>query len=87
MQILDIRVGGKYRAMLSFLIKDTLKKPLTIEQKTHNKELAFFRIRVENKIREIKTFKIILDVYRNFQRNYHMRFNGIDGLVNLKCGF
>ena len=63
------------------------KKPFTPEQKQHNRELASFRMGVENKMREIKIFKIISDVYRNFQRKYHMRFNTIAGLVNLKCGF
>ncbi len=28
------------------------KKPLTLEQKDHNRQLASFRMRVENKIRE-----------------------------------
>ena len=63
------------------------KKPLTLEQKGLNRQLASFRMRVENKFREIKIFKILSDVYRNFQRKYHMRFNIIAGLVNLKCGF
>jgi len=51
------------------------KKPLTEEQKEHNRKLASFRMRVENKIREIKIFKIISNVYRNFQKKYNMRFN------------
>jgi hypothetical protein len=63
------------------------KKPLTPEQKKHNRELASFRMRVENKFRELKIFKILSDVYRNFQKKIHMRFNIIAGLVNLKCGF
>jgi len=63
------------------------KRPLTSEQKIHNKELASFRMRVENKFRELKIFKILSDVYLNFQKKNHLRFNIIDGLVNLKCGF
>ena len=42
------------------------KKPLTPEQKKHNRELASFRMPVENKFRELKIFKILSDVYRNF---------------------
>lgn len=42
------------------------KKPLTTE---HNRRLATFRMRVENKIREIKIFKIMSHIYRNFQKN------------------
>ncbi len=63
------------------------KKPLTEEQKEHNRELASFRMRVENKIRELKIFKILSHVYRNFQKKYNMRFNIIAGLVNLRHGF
>ncbi|WP_224721409.1 transposase [Candidatus Wolbachia massiliensis] len=50
------------------------KKLLTEEQKEHNRELASFRMRVENKIRELKIFKILSYVYRNFQKKYNMRF-------------
>ncbi|QOD38184.1 transposase family protein [Candidatus Wolbachia massiliensis] len=63
------------------------KKLLTEEQKEHNRELASFRMRVENKIRELKIFKILSYVYRNFQKKYNMRFNIIAGLVNLRHGF
>lgn len=62
-------------------------KPLTEEQKKHNKQLSSIRIRVENKIREIKTFKIMAEVYRNFQRKHNLRFNIIAGVVNLKHAF
>ncbi|UPA55589.1 transposase [Wolbachia pipientis] len=60
------------------------KKPLTPE---HNRRLASFRMRVENKIREIKIFKIMSNVYRNFQKKYNLRFNIIAGIVNLKHAF
>nr|WP_265040004.1 transposase [Wolbachia endosymbiont (group A) of Trypoxylon clavicerum] len=63
------------------------KKPLTPEQKEHNRRLASFRMRVENKIREIKIFKIMSNVYRNFQKKYNLRFNIIVGIVNLKHAF
>ncbi|WP_265040152.1 transposase [Wolbachia endosymbiont (group A) of Trypoxylon clavicerum] len=63
------------------------KKPLTPEQKEHNRRLASFRMRVKNKIREIKIFKIMSNVYRNFQKKYNLRFNIIAGIVNLKHTF
>lgn len=63
------------------------KKPLTEEQKEYNRKLASFRMKVENKIRELKIFKILSHVYRNFQKKYNMRFNIIAGIVNLKHGF
>ncbi|QOD38656.1 hypothetical protein ID128_02170 [Candidatus Wolbachia massiliensis] len=49
--------------------------------------MASFRMRVENKIRELKIFKILSYVYRNFQKKYNMRFNITAGLVNLRHGF
>ena len=61
--------------------------PLTYEQKKHNKSLSSVRIRVENKIREIKTFKIMAETYRNFQIKHNLRFNIIAGIVNLKHAF
>jgi hypothetical protein len=59
-------------------------RPLTAEQKLHNKRLSSFRVRVEHKIRQLKVFKILGDVYRNFQRKHNMRLNIIAGIVNLK---
>ena len=63
------------------------KHPLTPEQKKHNKSLASFRTKVEHKFRELKIFKILRDVYRNFQKKHNMRFNIIAGIVSLKYGF
>lgn len=60
---------------------------LTKEQKQHNNLLSSNRIKVENKIREVKIFRIIKDTYRNFQKKYNMRFNIIAGIVNLKNGY
>jgi len=67
--------------------KGTKKKPLTKEQKAHNKALAQLRIKIENKIGEMKVFKMLSERYRNFQKKLHMRFNIIAGLVNMKHGF
>ncbi len=63
------------------------KKPLTEGQKEHNRKLASFSIWVENKICKIKVFKIMSNVYRNFQKKYNMRLNIIAGIVNLRHGF
>lgn len=54
------------------------------EQKEHNRKLASFRMRVENKIKEMKIFKIMSNIYHNFQKKYNMRFNIIAGIVNMK---
>jgi hypothetical protein len=67
--------------------KGTKKKPLTPEQKSHNKALAQLRIRIEHKIGELKVFNILSERYRNFQKKFHMRLNILAGLVNMKHGF
>lgn len=56
---------------------------MTIEQKQHNRQLASFRMKIENKICEIKIFRIIAETYRNFQLKHNLRFNIIAGIVNL----
>lgn len=67
--------------------KASKRKALTKEQKKHNHDLASFRARIENKIRDLKVFKILSYVYRNFQKKHNMRLNIIAGIVNLKYGF
>jgi transposase len=67
--------------------KGTKTSPLTKEQKAHNKALAQLRIRIENKIAELKVFKMLSERYRNFQKKMNLRFNIIAGLVNMKHGF
>jgi hypothetical protein len=67
--------------------KGTRKKPLTGGQKDHNKALAQLRIKIENKIGEMKVFQILSQRYRNFQKKLHLRLNVIAGLVNMKHGF
>ncbi len=56
-------------------------------QKAFNTALSRVRVKVENKIREIKIFKILSDVYRNSRQSYHPKIVIIAGLVNLKSGF
>jgi hypothetical protein len=64
-----------------------IKSGLTEEEKIYNNNLSSRRIKVENKIREIKIFKILSDTYRNFTKKHDLRFNIIAGLVNYKNGF
>ncbi len=68
-------------------IKKKRGMALSDEDKRHNQRLASVRVVVEHVIRRLKVFKILGNVYRNFQRKYHMRFNIIAGLVNMKAGF
>jgi len=67
--------------------KRSKKRPLTKEEREHNKKLSSVRVKIEHKIREIKVFKIMGEVYRNFQKKYNLRFNIIAGIVNLKHAF
>ncbi len=67
--------------------KKSKKKPLTKDQKEHNRNLASLRVRVEHKIREIKIFRIMSEVYRNFQKKHNLRFNIIAGIVNFNNAF
>jgi len=67
------------------------KKPkngaLTKQQKQENKEHSKIRIAVEHKFAEIKRFRILGDVYRNFRKKHNLRFNIIAGIINLQAGF
>jgi hypothetical protein len=67
--------------------KRSKKKTLTKQEQEHNRKLASSRVKIEHKIRQIKLFKIMSEVYRNFQRKYNLRFNIIAGIVNLKHAF
>ena len=61
-------------------------KPLTPEQKAHNSKLASSRITVEHVFAQLKKFKILGTVYRNFRKKLNLRFNIIAGIYNLRFG-
>ena len=67
--------------------KASKNKPLNEEQKAYNKALSRVRVKVENILGDIKTFKIMSDRYRNKRLRYNLKFNIIAGIVNLKNGF
>ena len=62
-------------------------KSRTIEDSHHNRVLAKERIKVEHVIGHLKIFCILKSVYRNQLKRYHVKFNIIAGIVNLKKGF
>ena len=68
-------------------IKKTKKEGLTANQRLYNKLLSKRRIKVEHKIGELKTFRIIGDKYRNKLGSYHVKMNIVAGLVNIRSGF
>lgn len=67
------------------------KKPpkgsLNREEKEYNRALSSFRVKIENKIRELKIFNILSLPFRNFRKGYGIKMNIIAGFVNLKAGF
>jgi len=67
--------------------KASKKKPLDREEKEYNTALSRIRVKVENIIGNIKTFRILSDRYRNKRKRYSIKFNIIAGIVNLKNGF
>ena len=62
-------------------------KPLNSEQKSYNKAHSQIRIAIEHKFAEVKKFRILGEVYRNFRKKHHLRFNIIAGILNMQNGF
>lgn len=64
------------------------KKPkngqLTKAARAANRELSRRRIVVENVIRSLKIFRILLERYRNRRKRFSLRFNLIAGLYNFE---
>lgn len=67
--------------------KASKNKPLDEEEKEYNSALSRIRVKVENIIGDLKTFKILSERYRNKRKRYNLKFNIIAGIVNLKNGF
>ena len=55
------------------------KKPkngeLEEDEKDYNKALSRIRVKAENVLAQIKTFKILADRYRNKRKRYNLKFN------------
>jgi hypothetical protein len=62
------------------------KKPkggeLTPEQKEHNRRLSRIRVVAENTLAQIKTFRVMAEVYRHVRDGYNDRFRIVAALVN-----
>jgi hypothetical protein len=57
---------------------------LTQDERRANRELSRRRIVVENVIRSLKIFRILLERYRNRRKRFSLRFNLIAGLYNFE---
>jgi len=64
--------------------KRSKKRQLTKDEKRANRELSRRRIVVENVIRSLKIFRILLERYRNRRKRFSLRFNLIAGLYNFE---
>jgi hypothetical protein len=64
--------------------KKPKKGELTKDEKRANRELSRRRIVVENVIRSLKIFRILLERYRNRRRRFSLRFNLIAGVYNFE---
>ncbi len=64
--------------------KKPKKGKLTKGERRSNRELSRRRIVVENVIRSLKIFRILLERYRNRRKRFSLRFNLIAGLYNFE---
>ena len=64
--------------------KRSKKHLLTKDERRANGELSRRRIVVENVIRSLKIFRILLERYRNRRKRFSLRFNLIAGLYNFE---
>jgi hypothetical protein len=62
--------------------KKNKNRPLTKDEKMHNRELSSKRVLNEHVIGKVKRFKIIADKYRNRRKRFGLRFNLIAGIYN-----
>ena len=67
--------------------KGSKKKPLSKEQRKHNRSLASSRVIVEHTIRKLKIFRILKETYRNRRKRFLLRLNLIAGLLNFQLHF
>lgn len=62
--------------------KKPQRRALEPEAKAFNQHLARLRVKVEQRIRSLKVFRIVKGVYRGRRRRLDLRLNLIAGLVN-----
>jgi hypothetical protein len=72
---------------ISLPIKKSKNKKLSSKDKAHNQALSSLRVLVENKICNLKVFRIVRDQFRNRRYSHALIMQIIAGIVNLKAGF
>jgi len=74
------RVSPSFTPKAARLNKRWRGKPLSKEQKAHNRSLAKERILAEHVIRKLKVFRILKETYRHRRRRFGLRLNLIAAL-------
>ncbi len=62
--------------------KRSKNKPLTPQQKAHNRSIAQERVIVEPAIGKLKVFRILSERYRNRRKRFGLRVNLIAAILN-----
>jgi hypothetical protein len=73
---------AEYHANCGVPFKKSKNRPLTLEEKAFNRRLARERITIEHVNREIKTFRIMSERYRNRRRRHKLRMTLICAIRN-----
>jgi hypothetical protein len=63
-------------------IKKKKKLPLINVEKQHNKTIGKIRVVIEHINRQLKTFRILSERYRNRRKRFGLRINLIAAIVN-----
>lgn len=70
------------RSLLPF--KPSKRRPLTKEQKQHNRQQAKIRVPAEHACRHCKVFRTVKGTYRGKHRSYGLNWNLAAAISNLK---
>lgn len=70
-----------------FPYKASKNKPLDRKKEEYTTSLSRIQGKIEPIFVQLKTFKILSDLYRHKCRCHSIKFNIIAGIVNLKSGF
>ena len=73
---------AEYHANCEVPFKKSKSRPLTLEEKAYNRQLARERIAIEDVNRQIEIFKIMSERYRNRRRRHKLRMTLICAIRN-----
>ena len=66
--------------------KKTKTKPLTKDERTYNHALSRFRVRVEQRIGRLKSFRILSERYRYRRGRYAAKISTVTDIINIATG-